>query len=107
MTKAEVRDHILRQIGVIGAGETAPAEHAAMVETVIDNCHAELEQLDVALWAVDDVPAYAVESFCIYCKASLTAFGHEYDPALKELGLRQLRYVTADRRSGTGTATYY
>lgn len=107
MTKAELRDHILRQIGVIGAGETADAEDASLVETVIDNCQDELEQLEVALWTADDVPGYAAESFCLYCKASLTAFGQDYDPRLKELGLKQLRYLTADKRSGVGKATYY
>lgn len=107
MTKEQLRDHILRQLGVLGAGETATAEDAELVETVIDNCQDELEQLEVALWSVDDVPGYAIESFTLYCKASLTAFGQEYDPALKELGLRQLRYLTADKRSGVGKATYY
>jgi hypothetical protein len=107
MTKAELRDHILRQLGVLGAADDATAEDAALTEAVIDNCQDELEQLEVALWPVDDVPGYAIESFTLYCKASLTAFGQEYDPRLKELGLRQLRYLTADRRSGVGRATYY
>jgi hypothetical protein len=107
MTKAELRDHILRQLGVLGAADTASADDATLVETVIDNCQDELEHMEVALWPVDDVPGYAIESFCLYCKASLTAFGQEYDPRLKDLALRQLRYVTADRRSGAGTATYY
>lgn len=107
MTKEQLRDHILRQLGVLGAGETATAEDAELVETVIDNCQDELEQLEVALWPVDDVPGYAIESFTTYCKASLTAFGQEYDPRLKELGLRGLRYLTADKRSGVGTADYF
>lgn len=107
MTKEQLRDHILRQLGVIGAGETATAEDAELVETVIDNCQDELEQLEVALWPVDDVPGYAIESFCAYVKTSLTAFGQDYDPRLKALALAQLRMVTADRRSGVGRATYY
>lgn len=107
MTKEQLRDHILRQLGVLGAGDTATAEDADLVETVIDNCQDELEQIEVALWPVDDVPGYAIESFTLYCKASLTAFGQEYDPALKDLGLRQLRYLTADKRSGVGRADYF
>jgi hypothetical protein len=107
MTKAELRDHILRQLGIIGAGEAPPAEDAELVETVIDNCQDELEQMEVALWPVDDVPGYAIESFALYCKASLTAFGQQYDPRLKELGLRQLRMVTQDRRAGVGRANYF
>lgn len=107
MTKAELRDHILRQLGVLGAAEQASAEDASLVETVIDNCQDELEQLEVALWPVDDVPGYAIESFTLYCKSSLTAFGQEYDPRLKNLALAQLRYLTADKRAGTGRACYF
>lgn len=107
MTKAELRDHILRQLGVLGAVDTAEAEDATLMETIIDNCQGELEQLEVALWPIDDIPAYAIESFTLYCKASCTAWGQEYDPRTKELGLRQLRSLTADRRSGDGRATYY
>lgn len=107
MTKAELRDHALRQMGVIGAAEDASAEDAALMETIIDNCQDELEQLEVALWPVTDVPAYAIESFIAYCKASCTAWGQEYDPRVKSLALSQLRYVTADRRSGSGKACYF
>ena len=107
MTKAELRDHILRQLGVIGAVDTATAEDAALMETIIDNCHDELTQLEVALWDTTDIPAYAVEGLTLFCKASAQAWGQEYSPQLRELGLRRLREVTADRRSGTGTACYF
>jgi hypothetical protein len=107
MTKAELRDHALRQMGVIGAAEEASAEDAALMETIIDNCQDELEQMEVALWPVDDVPGYAIESFTHYVKASCTAWGQDYDPRLKGLALAQLRTVTADRRSGVGRAEYF
>src|SRR5688572_9228271 len=107
MTKGELRDHILQQLGVLGAGDTATADDAVLMETIIDNCQDELEQLEVALWPVDDVPGYAIESFCQYVKSSCSAWGQDYDPKLKALGLSQLRYLTADRRSGAGKATYY
>jgi hypothetical protein len=107
MTKAQLRDHILRQLGIIGAGEAASAEDAELCETIIDNCQDELEQLEVALWPVEDVPGYAIESFCLYVRASCTAWGQEFDPRLKKLALDQLRYLTADRRSGVGKATYF
>ena len=107
MTKEQLRDHILRQLGVLGAADTADAEDASLMETIIDNCQGELEQLEVALWPADDVPAYAIEGFTLYCKSSFTAWGQEYDPRQKELGLRQLRSLTADRRHGVGRATYF
>jgi hypothetical protein len=107
MDREEFRDHLLKQIGVIGAGETADAHDAEMAETIIDNCHSELEQQEVALWPIDDIPAYAIESFALYCKATCTAWGQEYDPRLQELALRRLRTITADKRAGRGTATYF
>jgi len=107
MTKEQLRDHLLRQLGVLGAGDTATAEDAELVEQIIDNCQAELEQLEIALWTVEDVPAYAVESFVLYCKGSTTAFGMEYDPKLREFAKRQLRELTSDRRSGVGKACYF
>jgi len=107
MTKAELRNHILRQLGVLGAYEVADAGDATLMETVIDNCQDELEQMEVATWGADDVPGYAIESFCLYCKASTTAFGQDYDPRLKKLALDQLRYITADKRAGVGRACYF
>lgn len=107
MTKEQLRDHILRQLGVLGAGDTATAEDAELVETVIDNCQDELEQLEIALWSVDDVPAYAIEPFCLYVRSSLTAFGQEYDENGRERAEFRLRKLTADKRSGVGKATYF
>lgn len=107
MTLAEFRDHLATILGVKGRGNTLSADDANYLETVISNCQAELEQLDVALWSSADIPAYAVESFAIYCKGSVARFGLDPDPAVKAVGLMQLRYLTADKRHGTGTASYF
>ena len=107
MTKEELRNHILQQLGIYGVGEDVSDDDASLVETVIDNCHAELEALEVASWSLDDVPGHVVESFCAFVKPSLTAFGQDYDPAAKQVALAQLRTVTQDRRSGTGRACYF
>lgn len=107
MTKEEFRDHALRQLGVVGADETPDAADAVLMETIIDNCHSELEQQEVATWSVDDIPSFAIESFALMCKASATAWGQEHDPQLKAYGLRQLRSITADKRAGRGTADYF
>jgi hypothetical protein len=107
MTKAELRDHALRQMGVIGAAEQASAEDAELMETIIDNCQSELEQLEIALWSEDDIPAYICESFSLYCRASCTAWGQDYDPRLKGMALAQIRTVTGDRRSSVGRANYF
>ena len=107
MTLDEFRDHLAENLGIKGDGNALSADRANYLETVIANCHGELEQLEVSLWSADDVPGYAIACFVLYCKSSLSAFGQEYDPRLKALALSQLRYLTADRRAGVGRATYF
>ena len=109
MTREEFRDHLAAQSGVTGNSETLDAEDAKFIGQVIDNCHEELEQMEVATWSVDDIPGFAVEGFVLYCKPSLQGFGGVVatDPQMKERGLRQLRYITADKRAGRGTADYF
>lgn len=107
MTLEEFRDHLAENIGMKGDGNTLPADRANYLETLIGNCQAELEQIEVALWPSSDIPAYAVESFTDYCAASVSRFGRDRDPALKYAALRELRYVTADKRHSVGKACYF
>lgn len=107
MTLAEFRDHLASSLGIKGRGNALADDDANYLETVITNCHDELEELEVALWETSDIPAYAVESLVLYCKATISRFGLDPDPALKALGLMQLRYITADRRHGVGRAEYF
>ena len=107
MNLAEFRDHFATTIGIKGRGNNLSDDDANYLETVIENCQGELEQLSVALWPVSDIPAYAVESFLIYCRGALSRFGFDPDPALKAMGLMQLRYLTVDGRTGTGKAVYF
>jgi hypothetical protein len=107
MNLEQFRDHLAEAIGVLGEGNALSANRANYLERVIENCHGELEQLSVALWPVDDIPAYAVESLVIYCKATISRFGLDPSPDLKALGLMQLRYLTADARVGVGQADYF
>lgn len=107
MNFAEFRDHLATSLGIKGRGNTLSADDATYLGTIITNSQGELEQLGVALWPSSDIPSYAVESFVIYCKASISRFGLDPDPSLKALGLMQLRYLTADSRHGTGTACYF
>ncbi len=107
MTLAEFRDHLASDIGLKSRGNALTADDAAYLETIIQNSHAELEQLGVALWPVEDIEPFAVESFVIYCRGTISRFGFDPDPALKAMGLMQLRYLTADGQVGVGKATYY
>ncbi len=107
MTLEQFRDHLASTIGIKGRGNALAAEDATYLETIIENCHDELEQLSVALWPVSDIPGYAVESFLVYCKGSIGRFGMDPAPDLKSLGLMQLRYLTHDSQAGRGRATYF
>lgn len=107
MTLEEFRDHLAENLGIKGDGNTLSSDRANYLETVIANCQGELEQLEVALWPSSDIPAYAVESFADYCKASVSRFGMDRDPGLKFAALRELRYLTADTRNGVGKAEFF
>lgn len=107
MTLQEFRDHLAENLGIKGDGNTLSADRANYLETLITNCQAELEQLEVALWPSSDIPAYAVESFVDYCKGSVSRFGMDRNPGLKAAALAEIRYLTNDARHGTGTACYF
>ena len=107
MNAAQFRDHLASSLGIKGRGNALAGDDAAYLDTVIANCHAELEQLGVATWPISDIEAFAVESFKIYCRGSIDRFGFDIDPAVKAMGLMQLRYLTVDDRNGTGKACYF
>lgn len=107
MNLEEFRDHLAENLGIKGDGNTLSSDRANYLETVISNCQSELEQLEVALWPLTDIPAYAIESFTDYCAASVSRFGRQRDTALKFSALRELRYLTADKRHSVGKADYF
>lgn len=107
MTLEEFRDHLAENIGIKGDGNVLSYDRANYLETLIANCQGELEQLEVALWPVSDIPAYAVESFAEYCAASVTRFGRNPDDGRKAYALSKLRYLTADTRHDVGKAEYF
>lgn len=107
MTLDEFRNHLADNLGVRGRGNNLSADDANYLETVIRNCLAELDKLEVSEWTESDIEDYAVESLVLYCRATVSRFGFDPDPSLKALGLMQLRYLTTDARSGVGKACYY
>lgn len=115
MTLAELRDKVLQRLGVLAAGEIASAEDATLAEDLLRGVHAELEVLGIALWTLDDVPDYAVGSVIRIAMAEvgpafgITAInGLPLDETYRELGIRRLRELTADRApSAPGKADYF
>jgi len=108
VTKAELRDHIARNhLSILGPGGALNASDAELIETVMDNCQSELEQMETALWDIEDLPAYAIESFGLYVRASVNAFGFQPDYTAKAFALGALRALTADTRASVGTAEFF
>lgn len=115
MTLAELRDKVLQRLGVLAAGEIASAEDAALAEDLLRGVHAELEVLGIALWTLDDVPDYAVGAVI---RMALPEVGPSFgvvsvnglplDEGYREMAIRRLRELTADRvPSVPGTAEYF
>jgi hypothetical protein len=107
VTEDEFRNHLAENLGIKGDGNTLSADRANYLTTLIENCHGELEQLGVALWALSDIPEYAIETLVDYCSASVSRFGRDRNPMLKAAALMELRYLTADSRHGVGKAEYF
>jgi hypothetical protein len=110
MNLAELRNHLLAQMGVLGAGGAAAAEDAVFAEAVLAHAQSELEQLGVALWTLDDVPEYAVEGLVRYASPlAAPRFGKsdEFPLADMAFALARLRELTSDGRTGVGTAEYF
>lgn len=51
-TKAEIRDRVLKKLGVLARGQTANAADASSVEQAYDELHAELTERSLAVWAL-------------------------------------------------------
>ncbi len=107
MTLEEFRDHLAIQLGIKGRGNTLTDDDANYLEEIIRNCQDELEQISVAVWLLDDIPRWAVEGMVLCCKSLITRYGFDPSPALQEMGVAKLRYLTADPRTGVGTADYF
>lgn len=59
LTKAELRNRILEHIGVVGAGQSASAEDAALVDEAIDAAHDRLNKFGLVPFATSAIPTWA------------------------------------------------
>lgn len=62
-TKADIRNDILKHLGVIGANESPSAADAQDVETAIDGRYEELVTDGVAYWGANDYPNHVRRLF--------------------------------------------
>lgn len=63
-TVADLRNKALTKLTIIGNGQTASPDDAAIVEDAITELHAELEERDLAYWGgITDIPNAAIPHF--------------------------------------------
>lgn len=110
MTLEELRDHLLGQLGILGIGAQASADDAAHAELVLTNAHGTLEKLGVALWSLDDIPAWAIEAFIKYAApmaAPRFGLAEQYPMQLSRIALAELRELTSDGRTPRAKTEFF
>lgn len=114
-TKAQLRNRVLRELGVLAAGETATAEDAQVVEEMIDAFHAMLEREVFIDWSLDAIPQNIYEPLAAVVAARCAGQFGVAGPRLAELaalasqGMSDLHTQTQarDYSSAPIPATYY
>jgi hypothetical protein len=96
ITKAVLRNRVLLHLTVLGAGETASAEDATLVDDAIDGENAVLQALGVSTWGTDAIPDEVAEPLKRYMAGRLaSSFGKGDGEALAQIALGDLRSITA------------
>lgn len=113
-TKAQLRDRVLQELGVLAVGETATAEDAALVETTIDDQHAMLEREIFLTWTTATIPDTVIEPLTVVLAARLAGrYGLPADRRQELLGLAAIAMgevrtqVQAETDTAPVPAVYY
>lgn len=114
MTAAELATLALRQLGVIGANESADANDQAEALAAYERYFAELEERTLATWDYDDVPARVQHALSMFLAVRLAPlfFSEGRDAnaqrAQEAMAERQLMRIIQRRHIGGATeADYY
>jgi len=65
-TLAQLRNRTLQKLKVLGAGEVANAEDAALVDDAIASVNEKLRDLEICFWADGEIPESVVEDLAVY-----------------------------------------
>lgn len=110
VTKATLRNRVLRHITVLGVGETASAEDATVVDDAIDAANEELVTLGVSTWATSAIPDDVSDAMMRFVAGKVRAsFGKGDGTVESDVALIRLRELTArlDPTTEPVPATYY
>jgi hypothetical protein len=114
-TKAQLRNRVLRELGVLAGAETAGSDDAAVVEEMIDAQHALLGRLVFVDWTVSAIPDRIYEPLAQVISARLAGTFGVPDGRRQELlalaaeGMAELHTQTQARDDSTAPirAVYY
>ena len=114
MNKAEFRNAVLENMGIISPGEAPTYEDQKVVDQSIDSSLAELRGLGLAPFTSDDVPNYAYHAFRDYvCGHLAFVYGLPPEKAIgffqrKILATQELsKQVNSSRRTEVTTKGWY
>jgi hypothetical protein len=107
-TRAEMIDFTLQYLGVLGAGQSANANDAAVVGSVIDAVHPELRKAGLASFATSAFPDWAWLGFVKAISEEAAPFFGLARPGFRRAGERELaRQMEAKKHEHAIEAEYY
>jgi arabinogalactan endo-1,4-beta-galactosidase len=111
LTKTALRERVLRHMSVTGEDKAASAYEATVVDQVIDEVQAELEDMGLAYWETSAIPDAVARGLILYVAANCPPglVGEEraaFFIAQEERGLRRIRRHCAKPNVQT-PADYY
>jgi len=71
LTKAQMRNKVLRRIGRLPEGQVASDADADIVDETIDEAHAFLEAKGIAYWETSAIPDEIAHQLCKYLAAQV------------------------------------
>lgn len=107
MTPQELREAVLKEMGVVAAGESANPEDAAVVADKYTLLHGMLEQKNLVTWTLtDDIPSSCAQPV-VWMLAYLCAgaFGAQQEPEKGALDLPSMSL--AERQLRAQLAPFY
>lgn len=99
-TQSELVSRVLQELYVLAGSETASAEDAAVVNTAIAEVHAELQERQLAYWALADIPEAVMRGLTLVVAGNV---GRKFIPdmsvqdceQMREIGMKRIREVIA------------
>jgi hypothetical protein len=98
--QANLVSRVLQELYVLQAGETPTAADDAVVDDAIAEVHAELQERNLAYWALTDIPEAVMRGLTLMVAGNV---GRKFVPSMtvaeceqmREAGMRRIREVVS------------